>query len=43
MVSFGGMDLPEMGALAYPEFTLLTSNVDTNVAEPVVEEETVTA
>jgi Amt family ammonium transporter len=39
----GGMDLPEMGALAYPEFTLITTPVATNGAEPAVveEEETV--
>jgi Amt family ammonium transporter len=37
-----GMDLPEMGVLAYPEFTLVAAAVETNGAEPVVvEEETV--
>ena len=38
----GGMDLPEMGALAYPEFTLIKAEVEANGAEPVVEEEPVT-
>jgi Amt family ammonium transporter len=38
-MEIAGMDIPEMGALAYPEFTLIAAAVEANGSEPAVVEE----